>query len=45
MAEIKYGWVKGPHKGVEYPIAASQYFHRRGGHFVYADTAGNFRSA
>jgi len=36
MAEIRYGHVEGPGKGKEYPMAASQAFHRRGGKFVYA---------
>lgn len=35
MAELRYGHVEGPHQGREYPVAASQYFHRRGGKFVY----------
>ncbi len=30
----------GPNKGKEYPVAADQYFHRRGGHFAVL-TAGN----
>ena len=41
MAEIRYGLREGPGKGREYPVAASQYFHRRGGHFCYLDTSGN----
>jgi len=40
MAEIKYGWVRGGRTGAEYPCAADQYFHRLGGHFVYADSYG-----
>ena len=40
MAEIKYGRVEGRGAGREYPVAASQYFHRRGGKFVYL-SAGN----
>lgn len=35
MAEIRMGWRDGPGKGREYPVAKNQYFHRRGGHFVY----------
>lgn len=35
MAEIKYGHREGPGHGKEYPVAANQYFHNRGGHFVY----------
>lgn len=41
MAELAMGWREGPGKGKEYPVAASQYFHRRGGHFVYVDSSGN----
>jgi len=41
MAEIKYGCTNDEAKGFQYPAAASQYFHRLGGHFVYADAAGN----
>lgn len=33
--EIRMGWRDGPGKGREYPVAKNQYFHRRGGHFVY----------
>jgi len=40
MAEIRYGHMEGPGKGKEYPIAASQTFYRRGGKFVYSDSAG-----
>lgn len=40
MAELSYGWREGPGKGKEYPVAANQYFHRRGGAFVYLDTNG-----
>jgi hypothetical protein len=43
--EIKYGWVSGGRQGREYKVAASQYFNRLGGHFVYADTAGNITLA
>jgi hypothetical protein len=39
--EIKYGLREGARHGREYPVAANQYFHNRGGHFVYMDTAGN----
>ena len=35
MAELRYGQVEGSGDGREYPVAASQYFHRRGGKFVY----------
>jgi len=41
MSEIAYGWREGPGKGREIGIAASQYFHRRGGHFVYIDSSGD----
>lgn len=41
MAEIRYGWREGPGKGREYPVAASQYMHRLGGHFVALDSSGN----
>lgn len=41
MAEMKYGHREGPGKGKEMPVAASQYFHRRGGHFVVANAAGH----
>lgn len=34
MAEIKMGLRKGGQQGEEYPVAASQYFQRRGGHLV-----------
>jgi len=34
MAEIKYGIREGKGHGREYPVAASQYFQRRGGHLV-----------
>ena len=40
MAEIKYGLREGEGRGKEYPVAASQYFHRLGGHFCYL-AAGN----
>ena len=40
MAEIKYGHMEGPGRGKEIPVAASQYFSRLGGHFVYLN-AGN----
>ena len=33
--EIKFGHVEGPGHGREYKVAASQYFARRGGKFVY----------
>lgn len=36
MSELKYGYAYGGHTGVEIPVAASQYFHRQGGHFVIA---------
>ena len=38
--EIKFGIREGRGLGKEYPVAASQYFHNRGGHFVYF-SAGN----
>jgi len=38
---LKHGWAYGDKTGKEYPCAANQYFYRRGGHFVYADGAGN----
>lgn len=41
MAEIRYGLVEGGGKGKEVPLAATQYFHRRGGKFVTLNTAGN----
>ena len=34
MAEVRYGLVEGRGKGKEVRLAASQYFQRRGGHFV-----------
>ena len=40
MSEIRYGHREGPGKGKEYPVAASQTFYRRGGHFCYLDSAG-----
>jgi hypothetical protein len=33
--EIKFGIREGKGHGKEYPVAASQYFQRRGGHFVF----------
>jgi len=33
--EIKFGLREGRGIGKEYPVAATQYFQRRGGHFVY----------
>lgn len=41
MAELRYGLREGMGKGKEYPVAASQYFHRRGGHFVGLNAAGD----
>ena len=41
MAELSFGWREGPGKGREMGVAASQYFHRRGGHFVYVDSSGD----
>jgi len=38
--EIKFGLREGRGTGKEYPVAANQYFHNRGGRFVYLD-AGN----
>jgi hypothetical protein len=35
MTEIRYGLREGPGRGREIKLAADQYFHRRGGHFVY----------
>lgn len=40
MAEVRYGHVEGPGKGREYELAASQYFHRLGGKFVYGSANG-----
>ena len=40
MTEIRYQRVEGEGSGREYPVAASQYFHRLGGKFVYLN-AGN----
>ena len=40
MAEIRFGHREGPGKGKEYPVAASQTFYRRGGHFCYLDSTG-----
>jgi len=37
---VKYGWASGPGKGVEVPMTAG-YLHRRGGHWVSIDAAGN----
>ena len=34
MTELRYGQVEGSGHGREYPVAASQYFHRKGGKFV-----------
>ena len=34
MAELRMGQTEGPNKGKEYPVAADQYFLRRGGHFA-----------
>ena len=42
---LRYGWVEGPGKGREYKVAASQYFHRQGGRFVYANSAGHLTLA
>lgn len=38
---IRYGLAEGPGKGKEVPVAADQYFYRRGGHFVYINSAGH----
>jgi len=35
MSELRYGHVEGPKTGREYPMAANQYFSRRGGKFGY----------
>lgn len=40
MSDIKYGHVEGPGHGKELPLAADQYFHRLGGHFVDLDSTG-----
>lgn len=42
---LKMGFVEGNGRGREYPVAADQYFFRRGGHFVTIDTAGNIVTA
>jgi hypothetical protein len=34
MTELRYGQVEGSGHGREYPVAATQYFHRKGGKFV-----------
>lgn len=41
MAEIRYGHREGPGKGKEIDVAADQYFHNRGGHFVYVNSSGD----
>ena len=41
MAEIRFDQREGTGKGREYPVAASQYFSRRGGKFVYLNLNGN----
>ena len=38
---LSYGHREGPGKGRETGVAANQYFHRRGGHFVYIDSSGD----
>jgi hypothetical protein len=40
MAELKYGWREGSGRGKEVLVAADQYFHRQGGHFVDIDSTG-----
>ena len=40
-SHMKFGHREGPGKGREIGVAASQYFHRRGGHFVYINTSGD----
>jgi len=38
--QIRFGHREGPGRGREYPVAASQAFARKGGKFVYLDSAG-----
>lgn len=38
---MKYGCIKGNISSKQYPVAASQYFHRNGGAFVYLDASGH----
>ena len=38
--EIRYGHVGGGKWGRRHPVAATQYFHPRGSHFVYFDSNG-----
>ena len=39
--QIRFGHREGPGRGREYPMAASQGFARRGGKFVYLNSAGD----
>jgi len=41
MAEIRFDHREGTGKGREYPVAADQYFSRRGGKFVFLNVNGN----
>lgn len=43
--EIRYGFREGPGKGKEYPVKASQIFHRRGGCFCHIDSNGSIVAA
>lgn len=38
--EIKFGCTSDDVQGFTLPVAAEQYFHRMGGHFVYTDATG-----
>lgn len=38
---MKYGCITGVHRSKMYPVAASQYFNRAGGAFVYLDGSGH----
>jgi len=40
MAELRYGHREGRGTGREYAVLADSYFHRRGGKFVYLNSAG-----
>lgn len=42
---LKYGPIQSGLKGREYPVAASQYFDRNGGAFVYLDGSGHVTGA
>ena len=41
----QYGCITPNAKAVEYPVAASQKFYRKGGHFVYLDASGHITLA